>query len=200
MRDQSLQPSQIIFPVSLDVPVDETVHEGAAVPHVPWGWLELFVLAQVLWGVLLFVPGSQGYRFYIRAFPFVSSLVALAACMRSAGADNGAPGARWILASLALMVASLAHPATWLMSGMAQVIFQLSIAAPVFWTARNWLTAERLERVLLLVFCANFLGAAVGLLAGVLPADVHATRVQPAGSRNERGHRGRADLYRRGWA
>ena len=33
--------------------------EGAAVPHVPWGWLELFVLVQVLWGVLLFVPGSQ---------------------------------------------------------------------------------------------------------------------------------------------
>ena len=163
MRDQSLQPSQIIFPVSLDVPADETVQEEAAVPHVPWGWLELFVLVQVLWGVLLFVPGSQAYRFYIRAFPFVASLVALAACMRSAGADSGAPGARWILASLALMVASLVHPATWLMSGIAQVVFQLSIAAPVFWTARNWLTAERLERVLLLVFGANFLSAAVGL-------------------------------------
>src|SRR5688572_8986648 len=102
MRDQSFQPSQIIFPVSLDVPVDETVQEGTGVPHVPWGWLELFVVVQVLWGVLLFVPGSQGYRFYIRPFPFVSSLVALAACIRSAGADSGAPGARWILASLAL--------------------------------------------------------------------------------------------------
>ena len=91
MRDQSLQPSQIIFPVALDVPVDEAVQEGAGVPRVPWGWLELFVAVQVLWGVLLFVPGSQGYRFYIRAFPFVSSLVALAACMRrvAAGADPG---------------------------------------------------------------------------------------------------------------
>ena len=55
-----------------------------------------------------------------------------------------------------LMVASLTHPSTWLMSGTAQVVFQLSIAAPVFWTARNWMTGERLERVLLLVFCANF--------------------------------------------
>ena len=87
MRDRSLQPSQIVFPVALDSAVEESVHEGTAAPHVPWGWLELFVLAQVLWGVLLFVPGSQGYRFYIRAFPFVSSLVALALCMRSAGAE-----------------------------------------------------------------------------------------------------------------
>ena len=112
-----------------------------------WGWLELFVLVQVLWGVLLFVPGSQAYRIYIRAFPYVTSLVALGACMRSSGADSGAPGARWILASLALMIASLVHPSTWLMSGVAQVVFQLSIAAPVFWTARSWLTNERLERV-----------------------------------------------------
>jgi hypothetical protein len=123
----------------------------------------------VLWGVLLFLPGSQAYRIYIRGFPFAASLFALAACMRSTGADSGAPGARWILTSLTLMVASLAHPATWFMSGMAQVVFQLSIAAPVFWTARNWLTAERLERVILLVFCANFLSATVGLLQVYYP-------------------------------
>ena len=36
-----------------------------------------FVLVQVLWGVLLFVPGSQAYRIYIRGFPFVASLIAL---------------------------------------------------------------------------------------------------------------------------
>ena len=37
----------------------------------------------------------------------IRSLIALAACMRSAGAGNEVPGARWILASLGLMVASL---------------------------------------------------------------------------------------------
>jgi hypothetical protein len=169
MRDQSFQPSQIIFPSALTPAVDETPEEGEAMPNASWGWLELFVLVQVLWGVLLFVPGSQAYRIFIRGFPFATSLVALAACMRSNGADSGAPGARWIVASLALMVASLIHPATWLMSGAAQVVFQLSIAAPVFWTARNWLTPERLERVLLLVFIANFLSAGVGLLQVYYP-------------------------------
>ena len=167
MRDQSLQPSPIIFPASLHPEEREAAEEGA--PHVGWGWLEIFVLVQVLWGVLLFVPGSQAYRIYIRGFPYIASLVALIACLRSTGREDGAPGARWILVSLAIMIASLAHPATWLMSGIAQVVFQLSITAPVFWTASHWMTAERLERVLLLVFGANFLSATVGLLQVYYP-------------------------------
>ena len=169
MRDQSFPPSQIIFPVALDPAAHDAVHEDAGSPHMSWGWLEFFVIVQVLWGVLLFVPGSQAYRIYIRGFPYVASLIALGACFRSSGVDSGAPGARWILASLALMTFSLVHPATWFMSGIAQIVFQLSIAAPVFWTARNWLTAERLERLLLLVFGANCLGATVGLLQVYYP-------------------------------
>jgi hypothetical protein len=169
MRDQSFQPSQIIFPVALDPAAHDDTHEDAGVPRASWGWLEFFVLVQVLWGVLLFVPGSQAYRVYIRGFPYVASLVALGVCLRSSAADTGAPGARWILASLALMIFSLVHPSTWLISGTAQIVFQLSIAAPVFWTARHWLTAERLERVLLLVFGANFLSAAIGLLQVYYP-------------------------------
>ena len=169
MRGQSFQPSEIIFPVALDPQAGEAADEHAAAPHAGWGWLEFFVLVQVLWGVLLFIPGSQAFRIYIRAFPFVASLVALGLCMRSSGADSGAPGARWIVVSLMLMVASLVHPSTWLMSGTAQIVFQLSIAAPVFWTARNWVTSERLERVLVLVFSANFISAAIGLLQVYYP-------------------------------
>lgn len=169
MRDQPYPPSQIMFPVDLHPHVDEVAEEGNAPPPIAWGWLELFVLVQVLWGVLLFMPGSQAYRFYIRGFPYVASLIALGACLRAGAADRSVPGAQWILASLALLVAGLAHPATWLVSGIAQVVFQLSIAAPIFWTARTWLTSERLERVLLLVFGANFLGAAVGLLQVYYP-------------------------------
>ncbi len=170
MRDRSLQPSQIVFPVDLHPELHEVQDERAAGPHIAWGWLEIFVLVQVLWGVLLFVPGSQGYRIYIRGFPYVASLAALMACLRTTGVESKAPGAPWILASLALMVAGLAHPATWLMSGTAQVVFQLAIAAPVFWTATHWISAERLDRILLLVFGANFLGAAVGLLQVYYPA------------------------------
>jgi hypothetical protein len=169
MHDRSLQPSPIIFPAALHPEIHDAADEDTGSQNADWGWLEIFVLVQVLWGVLLFVPGSQNYRIYIRGFPFAASLIALGACLRSRGADSGAPGARWIVASLMLMVASLAHPATWLISGVAQVVFQLSIAAPVFWTARSWMTNERLERVLLLVFGANFLSAALGLLQVYYP-------------------------------
>lgn len=169
MRDQSYPPSQIAFPVPLDAAVDAAAGADSGNPHLSWGWLEYFVVVQVLWGLLLFVPGSQAYRIYIRAFPYVASLTALGLCMRSSGADAATPGARWVLAALGLMVFSLVHESTWLMSGTAQIVFQLSIAAPVFWTARNWVTAERLERVLLLVFCANLLSAAVGLLQVYYP-------------------------------
>ena len=169
MRDQSFQPSQIVFPVALDPSVHDVQAEDEGSRTPSWGWLEIFVLSQVLWGLLLFVPGSQGYRIYIRGFPYVSSLVAMIACLRSTGADSGVPGARWVLASLALMVLSLVHPSTWFMSGVAQVVFQLSIAAPVFWIARMWLTPERLERILLLVFAANALSAGLGLLQVYYP-------------------------------
>jgi hypothetical protein len=169
MRDQSFQPSQIIFPVALDLSAADVAGEDYR-PYTPaWGWLEIFVLVQVLWGVLLFVPGSQAYRFYIRGFPYVASLMALVACFRSSGADSAVPGARWVLGALGVMVFSLVHPATWLMSGAAQITFQLCIAAPVFWIARMWLTPARLERILLLVFAASSLSACIGLLQVYYP-------------------------------
>jgi hypothetical protein len=168
MRDASPQPSQIVFPVALEPA--QYVPEPVAVASDRWAWLELFVLVQVFWGVLLFVPGSQAYRTYIRAFPYVTSLMALGGCARSNGADAVVPGARWIIAALVLLVANLVHEETWLTAGVAQVVFQLAIAAPVFWAARMWVTAQRLERLIVLIFAANFVSAALGLLQVYYPS------------------------------
>ena len=170
MRDQSLQPSQIIFPSALEPAAHDAGDEHVDLSHDPWGWLEVFVLVQVLWGALLFVPGSQAYRIYIRAFPYVASLVALIACSRSSGADSRVPGTPWVIAAFATLIVGLVHPSTWLMAGAAQVVFQLSIAAPVFWAARVWMTKARLERLLKLVFGANLLSAGLGLLQVYYPA------------------------------
>jgi hypothetical protein len=167
MRDQSPQPSQIFFPAAMQPA--ERVEAPAAVRREAWGWLEVFVLVQVFWGILLFIPGSQEYRIYIRAFPYVSSLVAMVACLRSTGAGTSAPGARWIIAVLLLLVASLTHPDTWLAAGVAQVVFQASIAAPVFWAGRAWISERRLERLIWLIFGANFVSAALGLLQVYYP-------------------------------
>ena len=57
MRDQSLQPSPIVFPSAMQPAIHEAAEEASPIPYAGWGWLEVFVLVQVLWGVLLFVPG-----------------------------------------------------------------------------------------------------------------------------------------------
>jgi hypothetical protein len=80
------------------------------------------------------------------------------------------PGARWILAVLVLLVANLVHEQTWVTAGTAQVVFQMAIAAPVFWAARMWVTEKRLERLILLIFAANFASAALGLLQVYYPS------------------------------
>jgi hypothetical protein len=174
MSAQSHQPSSIVFPVSLrpDLQAQEAEQEilQSARRGESWGWLELFVFSQLLWGVLLFIPGSQAYRTYIRAFPFAASLVALLACLRSGATDIAVPGARWIMAAILLLVVNLVHEETWVMSGMAQIVFQLAIAAPVFWGARAWITPSRLDRLMLLIFGANVVSAILGLLQVYYPA------------------------------
>ncbi len=168
MRDRSPQPSQFVFPVALQIDWPEAAH--VAQRSEPWGWLELFLVTQVFWGVLLFVPGSQAFRIYIRGFPYICSLAALVSCTRSSGTDAAVPGARWIVAVIVLLAANLVHEETWFQAGVAQVVFQLAIAAPVFWTARTRITEERLHRLILLIFGANFFSAALGLLQVYYPA------------------------------
>ncbi len=158
----------MVFPIALQADWPEIEH--VAPRSAQWGWLELFVITQVFWGVLLFIPGSQAFRMYIRAFPYVASLAALVSCARSSGAETVVPGARWIVAVMVLLVANLVHEETWFAAGVAQVVFQLAIAAPVFWTSRAWITEQRLDRLILLIFGAHFFSAAVGLLQVYYPA------------------------------
>jgi hypothetical protein len=167
MRDQSPQPSGFVFPVSLQ-PADYG-DRSEAVKAESWGLLEMFVVAQVFWGVLLFVPGSQGFRTYVRAFPYVISLIALLACARTGGTDTSAPVGRWIIGAVALLIVNLVHPESWLTAGIAQVVFQVAIAAPIFWCARVWVTEARMERLLWLIFGANFISAGLGLLQVYYP-------------------------------
>jgi hypothetical protein len=170
MQDRSPQPSSLIFPIALQPAAEEQAGEQAGVRSESWGWLELFVLSQVLWGVLLFMPGSQAYRTYIRGFPYVVSLIALVTCLRSGATDTAVPGARWIVAVIVLLVANLVHVETSFTAGGGQIAFQLAIAAPVFWGAHAWITKRRLERLILLIFAGHVLSAVLGLLQVYYPA------------------------------
>jgi hypothetical protein len=133
------------------------------------GWPELFVAIQVLWGAVLFFPGAQGVRFYIRALPYVISGAALIYYFRQ-GTGERLPGStRWLVGGLLLMLLNLLHHTTHLMAGIGQIVFQASIAAPVFWMARAVRSQVRLERIVWVLFAASLLGAAVGILQVYYP-------------------------------
>jgi hypothetical protein len=130
----------------------------------PWGWIEVFVLIQSLSTALLFLPESQQYRFVIRALPYGSSLaLALLHYNRIRGRVPLPPGGGWLAAALLLLGLNLLHPTTAFPAGVAQFVFQLSIAAPILWVSTQVKSRERLERILKLLFFSSAASATVGL-------------------------------------
>jgi len=134
-----------------------------------WGWIEIFVAIQLLWGVLLFVPGIQPFRAYVRALPYVASLAALAYHLVWSTGERIPTSGQWLIAVFALLSLNLLHEETHLMAGVAQVVFQLAIAAPMFWVGRAVRTEDGVRRVLLVMFWASFASAAVGVLQVYFP-------------------------------
>ena len=134
-----------------------------------WGWIELFAAIQILCGALLFVPGIQPYRMYIRALPYVASLGALVLVLHRPSSEPRPACSRWLLASFALLAVSLLHPDTHPKAGLGQVLFQISIAAPMFWAAQSVLSPQRLARLLAVIFVASLFSAAIGILQVYYP-------------------------------
>jgi hypothetical protein len=134
-----------------------------------WGWAEAFLVLQFLWGLALFVPGVQSYRTYVRALPYVSSLAALVYYYRRPTGEALHASAKWLVASLAILVLNLLHSTTHSAAGVAQVVFQLSILAPVLWMTRAVRSEAKLTRLLWIVFASSALSSLVGLLQVYYP-------------------------------
>jgi hypothetical protein len=143
--------------------------DAGSVAGERWSWIELFVAIQLLWGVLLFVPGMQPYRAYIRALPYVCSLGALLFYLRRQTGEPLFPSARWLVAMLGLMALNLLHTETHLMAGIAQIVFQLAIAAPMFWVVRAVRSEARFLRVMWVVFATSLASAGFGILQVYYP-------------------------------
>lgn len=160
------------WPASEALPYATIEAEAQAVPaEAKWGWAELFIAIQFLWGLVMFVPGAQAYRSYIRAVPFLTSLGALCYYffLSNRGTVDIPASAKWVIASFALMVLNLLHTTSHLSAGIAQVVFQLSIAAPAFWMGQSVRSDKQLMRIFWVIFFASFLGAAFGVLQVYYP-------------------------------
>ena len=144
---------------------------GAATTRGPsaparWGYPEFFVISQTAIPALLYLPGSQQFRLYIRIASFAISFATLmwwaVAVARSSRPHSAQP---WIFASMAYIVAMFFHPMTSsTLVGIAQFVLYLSVMAPVFWAGTFVRTPEHLARLMALLLICNGLNALVGVL------------------------------------
>jgi hypothetical protein len=150
-----------------DHAIEEPARARTLWDHV--GWIEAFIAVQFLWGALVFLPGAQQYRSYIRALPYVASLGLLALYVVHRIREPLARGSGLLLSALLLLVLNLLHPTSQLSAGLAQCVFQLSIAAPLFWAHKAVRSPALAERLLILVFAMNALSAGLGVLQVYYP-------------------------------
>jgi hypothetical protein len=141
---------------------DEVQDEG-------WGWAEVFLAVQLLWGAVLFLPGSQAYRTVLRASPYLTSIGALIYYYRRPTGEPLHASGKWLIASLVLLSLNLLHPTAHPMAGVAQIVFQLSIAAPALWMTRSVRSEAKLERLLWIFFASSAASSTLGLLQVYYP-------------------------------
>lgn len=142
--------------------IDATRREG-------WGFPEAFIAVQLLWGLVLFIPGAQAYRTIIRATPYLMSGAALAYYFRQGKEQRLPESTMWLTVSFGLLLLNMLHETAHWMAGGAQIVFQICISAPVFWMAKSVRTEAHLHRVMWVFFAASAMGAVLGVLQVYFP-------------------------------
>jgi hypothetical protein len=148
-----------------------TVSNGAATmpaagAREKWGFPEFFVISQTAIPALLYLPGSQQFRLYIRIASFAISFATLLwwaiAVAKTSRPHRAQP---WIFGSMAYVVVMFFHPLTTsAYVGLAQFVLYLSVMAPMFWAGTFVRTPEHLARLMALLLICNGLNALVGVL------------------------------------
>lgn len=153
--------------LTFDVRADEGV---VTATDEQWlGFAEAFIAMQLLWGVFLFIPGAQAFRMVVRATPYLVSGGAILYYFRNATGANLPSSTKWLTLSFLLLLMNLLHESAHLSAGLAQVVFQACIAAPVFWMPRSVRTEAHIRRLIWIVFTSSALGAVLGILQVYFP-------------------------------
>jgi hypothetical protein len=133
---------------------------------IPWGIPEFFVIGQTAIPALLFLPGTQPFRLYLRIASFAISAALLAWWAFGPSKDTRAhPAQPWIVAMLLYVGAMLLHPFTSsTLAGLAQIVLYLAVVAPLFWAPSVVRGPDHLSRLMALLLICNGANAAVGVL------------------------------------
>src|SRR5688572_12350406 len=118
-------------------------------------WLGVFLACQFLWGAFLFLPGSQKYRPIIRALPYAASAALFAVYWQRSSRGPASRGTLPLLFALILLPLNLLHTTGQFNAGLAQILFQTVIAAPMFWGHKAILDGRALHKLLVFAFLAS---------------------------------------------
>jgi hypothetical protein len=131
-----------------------------------WGLAEFFIISQTAIPAVLYLPGTQPVRFYVRVASFAIS-IALLAWWALVDTKRGRPhpAQPWIVASMLYTAMMVFHPFTSsLVGGVAQLVLYLAVIAPIFWAPSVVRGPDHLARLMMLLLVCNGINALVGVL------------------------------------
>ncbi len=159
--------------IASDLPtVSQTTAPAAASSRKAdrWGYLEVFVLAQVLLPAILYLPGTQALRVPIRIAPFGISMLGFV-FLFTARPGKPHPAKTLLILILLYLVAMIGSPGTNTpKAGFAQVMLYFSVMAPVFWAPALVCSKRQLQRIMAILLICNGINAVVGVLQVKFPA------------------------------
>ena len=138
----------------------------------PWGWIEWYVVAsQVLLPALLFIPGVSVLRLLNRCSSFALGLMAWFGAVRKPRRPPTTLRATlWLKICIGWLVVSIFHPSTNSpLAAVATVALYVTVMSPAFWAPTTLVSVVQVRRLVLLIFGASALGAALGLAQVFLP-------------------------------
>jgi hypothetical protein len=135
-----------------------------------WGVAEHFIISQTAIPAVLFLPGFQGVRMYVRVASFAISIALLAwwAFGSGTGTRRSAtphPAQPWLFAFLVYAGVMVMHPYTSsTLGGVAQLVLYCAVMAPLFWVGPTVRNADHLARLMTLLLVCNGINAFVGVM------------------------------------
>ena len=131
-----------------------------------WGLAEFFVVSQTAIPALLFLPGTQRIRLYVRVASFAISMALLAWwAFGDAKAGRKHPSQPWLVASILYIAVMVLHPFTSsALGGLAQLVLYVAVMAPLFWTPSLVRNADHLAKLMTLLLVCNGFNAFVGVM------------------------------------
>lgn len=139
---------------------------AATTARMQWGLAEIFIVSQTAIPAVLYLPGTQGVRLYVRVASFAISLGFLAWwALGHLKSVRPHPAQPWLLAFIVYVAAMVLHPFTSsALAGVAQLVLYLSVMAPLFWAPAIVRNADHLARLMTVLLVCNGVNAFVGVM------------------------------------